>query len=211
MIYPSVQTPERFVAAYLYLIARKILGHPLNYFEVIPVDIECYFYQQSWHPDDTAQRHPLQTRFNRLYFYRMGKSNTLRPVKRMGAGIALSMGSYTLAVLLRGIRDGDKYIDGTAKVAAYLFHRFSRLDYSTASVNERLEIIQQMEQLADVVNLSDKPVKGPVWTTVRVGLNAKRDYKNRRYRFLIEATRSGYKGKKQLMENNGRRKNNQQK
>ncbi|MGL4779356.1 MAG: hypothetical protein ACRCXN_00805, partial [Bacteroidales bacterium] len=199
MIYPAVQTPERFVSAYLYRIAKSILGYPLNYFNIIPVDIECYFYHESWHPDDTAQRHPLQGRYNQFYFYRMGKSNTLRPVNRMGAGIALSGKNYTLAVLLRGIRHGDKYIDGTSKVAAYLFHCFSQMDYSTAPVGERLKIIEQIEQLSEVVNFSHQPFERAIWATVRVGLNAKREYKDRKYRFLIEVNRSGYKGKKQLM------------
>lgn len=211
MIYPSVQNPERFVSAYLYQIAKSILGYPLNYFNIIPVDIECYFYHENWHPDDTAQRHPLQGAFNHFYFYRMGKSNTLRPMNRMGTGIALSKGNYTLAVLLRGIRHGDKYIDGTSKVAAYIFYCFSQQDYSTASANERLQIIQQIEQLTDVVNLSNKPVKGAVWTTVRVGLNRKRQYKDRKYRFLTDVNRTGYKGKKQLMENKAGKKNNRQK
>lgn len=88
MIYPSVQNPERFVSAYLYQIAKSILGYPLNYFNIIPVDIECY---------------------------------------------------------------------------------------------------------------------------VRVGLNGKRQYKDRKYRFLTDVNRTGYKGKKQLMENKAGKKNNRQK
>lgn len=178
----ETETFETFISR----VAGILLNCSVRNTEIRPVDIEIYLYHEAEHSDDTAQRHPLQLRYNQFYFYRAGKSNSLRPVNRMGAGVSFSTETYSLAVLLRGIVYKNEVIRGTSFVARFIYSYFTGFNYNLQSQEERLNGIESIERLTNVLTFETDQIQFSIHQAERVGLNLKKDFAKRKYRFYTQ-------------------------
>ncbi|MGL5682219.1 MAG: hypothetical protein ACRDDZ_04080 [Marinifilaceae bacterium] len=179
-------------------LASQVLNGKIRNSDIVPVEIEIYVFSPC-HRDDAAQRHPLQTRYNRFYFYRAGKSNSLRPLSRMGVGVSFSTDNESIAVLLRGIYCNGEYINGPSKVARYIYKFFTGAGMDSSHTKERLENIERIEKLDNVFQLEGSEVMQSIFRASRVGINKKKEYATACYRFLTHPNRIGYKEKQNVI------------
>lgn len=185
MMFPDKFENESY-SDFIKRIARVVLNGEIKASGIKPVDVEIYLYDELAHPDDTAHRHPLQVRYNQFYFYRAGKSNSLRPLNRMGVGISFSTDWYSLAILLRGVSHNNQIIRGTSFVARFIYSYFTGLKYEIQTQEERLRGIEEIERMENVLEFDEFKAELNIHQTERTGLNPKRDFACRKYRFYTQ-------------------------
>ncbi|MCQ2327858.1 MAG: hypothetical protein MJZ59_00695 [Paludibacteraceae bacterium] len=120
----------------------------INGHQVYPTEVEAYYYQNGIFEDACVHRNELQTNhYGQLYVHRAKKNGTKddKYKGRAGVDVCLSDGSYTFAVLLRGIEVNNEIILGPINVRKMLLKLLGTTDNKILEQQKDILIKEKLE------------------------------------------------------------------
>ena len=154
------------------------------------------------HPDDTAHCNEVQRTFNQWYFHRPGKLRTSGYKAISYLGLDLCFGnSFAFGILIRAVEDvqsGDYFYGPSNLLTKCVFPSFN-IEYGSPR-EIYLNKMQQIEKESIFGNSLLKLVpyhfkKENVIFAPRIGLNERKKYSKKPYRFMIKLSQQHLKRK----------------